>query len=398
MVKPSSTEQVPPLIVHVINRLAIGGLENGLVNLINHMPRSHYRHAILCLRDFTDFRKRLRADVPVFCIRKRDGQDFHAHLRVWRLLRALRPSIIHTRNLPTMEYVLPAVFAGVPIRIHGEHGRDVHDDCGRDWRYQIFRRFLSQWIQQFTTVSQDIAGWLSETVRISSSKVTQIYNGVDSVRFSPRSGVRPTVGPLDFSAPGNFLVGTVGRMQTVKDQVTLVQAFLNLRERLPLDSGRARLILIGDGPLRAVARALVVKAGIMKSVWMPGERDDIPEIMRAMDLFVLPSQAEGISNTLLEAMASGLPVLATRVGGNEELVAEGITGMLVSPSDPWAMAESIAAYLEDESLVRRHGKAGRTRVEETFSLDAMVRGYMSLYDRTIHAHSMRKALPLNVEN
>lgn len=398
MVKAKFTEEAPPLIVHVINRLAIGGLENGLVNLINYMPCSHYRHAILCLRDFTDFRKRLGADVPVFCIHKRDGQDFHAHLRVWRVLRALRPSIIHTRNLPTMEYALSAVFAGVPIRIHGEHGRDVHDDCGRDWKYQIFRRVLSQWIQQFTTVSQDIAGWLSETVRIPSSKVTQIYNGVDSVRFSPRSGVRPTVGPPDFSAPGNFLIGTVGRMQTVKDQVTLVHAFLNLRKRWPLDSARARLILIGDGPLRAVARSLVEKAGIMNLVWMPGERDDIPEIMRAMDLFVLPSQAEGISNTLLEAMASGLPVLATRVGGNEELVDQGITGILVPPSDPLAMAESIGVYLGNESLARRHGKAGRTRVEQTFSLDAMVRGYMGVYDKAIQSQSRKKIFAPNVEN
>jgi len=131
---------------------------------------------------------------------------------------------------------------------------------------------------------------------------------------------------------------------------------------------------------------------------MPGERDDIPEIMRALDLFVLPSQAEGISNTLLEAMASGLPVLATRVGGNAELVVEGTTGLLVPHSNPQAMAELIAVYLADAPLARRHGKAGRARVEQRFSLHTMVSGYMAVYDAAVHAYSMRKKKGSGLEN
>jgi glycosyltransferase involved in cell wall biosynthesis len=147
--------------------------------------------------------------------------------------------------------------------------------------------------------------------------------------------------------------------------------------------------MIGDGPLRRESQKLLSEAGVADLAWLPGERADIPELLRAIDLFVLPSIAEGISNTILEAMVSGLPVVATYVGGNSELVVEGETGMLVPSSDPVAMAEAIQSYLKDPEKLARHGQTGRKRAVEHFSIEKMVEGYLSLYDEVLSARRRR---------
>ncbi len=371
----------PPLVLHLIYRLAMGGLENGLVNVINHMPVDRYRHAIVCLTDFTDFRDRItRADVEVIAIYKKDGLNWSSYLRIWEVIKRLKPTILHTRNLPTMEYAIAATFAGVPFRVHGEHGRDVHDQYGASRKFQIFRKFMALWIHHFITVSGDLAQWLQQSIGIKSRWISQIYNGVDVERFCPATESQREILPREFASSEQFIIGTVGRMQTVKDQTTLVRAFVQLRKVFPDVASCVRLVLVGDGPLRLEIQKVIQDEGLSPYVWLSGERDDIPDLMRAFDLFVLPSQAEGISNTILEAMASGLPIVATDVGGNSELVKQGDTGVLVPPKDPLAMARAIAMYATDADLLRQHGKAGRGLAESRFSLQAMVDQYLSVYD------------------
>src|SRR4051812_31449817 len=155
-------------------------------------------------------------------------------------------------------------------------------------------------------------------------------------------------------------------MHEVKDQLTLVRAFLHVLSTVPQARAWLRLVIIGDGPLREEARQLLHTAGAESLAWLPGERQDSPDIIRALDVFVLPSLREGLSNTLLEAMASGLPVVATRVGGNPELVEEGSTGQLVPPADPAAMAAALGVYIRDRALAVHHGWAGRQRVQNHF--------------------------------
>jgi sugar transferase (PEP-CTERM/EpsH1 system associated) len=376
---------IPPLVVHIIHRLSTGGLENGLVNLINHMPTDRYRHAIICLTEATDFRERLRRpDVPVMALHKRPGQDVGVHARLWRLLRRLRPAIVHTRNLATLECLIPTALARVPGRIHGEHGRDIYDLDGSRLKYNILRKSLRPLVGRYIAVSQDLARWLIHTVRADARRVSQIYNGVDVQRFQPRLGPRPAVGPSGFASSEAFVVGTVGRMEAVKDQLTLVRAFLHLLATEPGMHQRLRLVIIGDGALRHEAQCLIREAHAEPLAWLPGERADIPGIMQALDLFVLPSRAEGISNTILEAMASGLPVVATRVGGNPELVVEGDTGMLVPPESPLALASAIRTYLLDASQAIRHGEAARKRAEADFSIPGMVESYLTVYDAVLN--------------
>ncbi len=374
----------PPLVAHIIYRLAIGGLENGLVNLINHMPTERYRHGIICLTDCTEFRDRIQqAEVSVIALNKIDGQDLGMHARLWKVLRSLGPDIVHTRNLPVLEYLVPAALAGIPGRIHGEHGRDMYDLDGTKVKYNLLRKAVKPFVNRFIAVSANLAEWLVETVGVHPERVVQIYNGVDIQRFRPCIGPRPSIASEDSASQGTLTLGTVGRLEKVKDQLTLVKAFLHLLDTEPGARERLRLVIVGDGSLREEAQKLLQTANAESLAWLPGERNDIPEILRALDLFVLPSLREGISNTILEAMASGLPVVATRVGGNPELVREGETGLLVPAEDPVAMANAIRKYLNHPDLLRTHGQAGRKRVEQHFSMEKMVNGYMEVYDNVL---------------
>lgn len=379
-----------PLIAHVIFRLDVGGLENGLVNLINRIPPQRFRHAIVSLTDHSAFRQRIqRDDVPVFALNKPLGNSPVTQFKLWRLLNRLRPDIVHTRNLAALEGTLPAALAGVPVRIHGEHGRDVDDLDGTNTRRQIVRRLFKPFVHRYIAVSRDLASYLQQKVGVPPARIAQIYNGVDAERFHPAGERREDVPCAGFAGPENFVIGTVVRMQDVKDPVNLARAFVRLLQMAPDGARRMRLVMVGDGPLREQVRLLLAGAGVEHCAWLPGERNDVARIMRSFDLFVLPSLAEGISNTILEAMASGLPVLATDVGGNPELIEPGVTGTLVPRDDAESMARAMHAYAESAELCRRHGSEARRTVERRFGMEAMVNAYMAVYDQLLAGRARR---------
>ena len=380
-----------PLVAHVIYRFDVGGLENGLVNLLNRMPAARFRHVIVSLTDHSDFRDRLkRDDVEVFDLHKPPGNSPRTLLALWRLFRRVRPDIVHTRNVAALDATVPAALAGVPVRIHGEHGRDVDDLDGTNTRRQLVRRLYRPFIHQYIAVSRDLAQYLQDKIMVPPSQIAQIMNGVDSSLFRPVGERRDEVPHPGFCGPEHFVIGTVGRMQQVKDQLTLARAFVRLVQIMPGAEQRLRLVMIGEGPLRERVRALLAEAGLEKLAWLPGKRDDVARIMRSFDLFVLPSLAEGISNTILEAMATGLPVLATAVGGNRELVREGETGTLVPRDDPERMASALRAYAVSAELCRRQGREARRAIETDFGMEAMVNGYMKIYDTWLAKSAGRK--------
>ncbi len=380
------TAPQPPLVVHLIYRFRLGGMENGLVNLINHTPPDHCRHAIVCLTESSALENSIRRPgTPVIALGSDRGFTATTYARLVRTLRRLRPAVVHTRNLGCIEGQLCAALAGVAVRIHGEHGRDLLDPDGASRKYNRMRRLLRPLTHRFTAVSRDLAGWLVETIGVKPERVTQIYNGVDAARFHPRGGARRLPGgPAHFQAEDLFLVGTVGRMQGIKNHPLLVRAFLRLLERRPDRRDKLRLVMVGEGPLRAECENLVAAAGAGDLAWFAGERADTPELMRGLDLFVQPSRAEGVSNTILEAMASGLAVVATRVGGNPELVEQDRSGLLVPLSGgEEALAEAIGRYLDQPELSAAHGQAARARVERDFRIEVMTESYLRVYDEEL---------------
>jgi sugar transferase (PEP-CTERM/EpsH1 system associated) len=373
-----------PLVAHVVFRFDTGGLENGLVNLINHMPADRYRHAVIALTQVTDFRERVkRPDVEFIALDKPPGHAVKLYPRLVSLFRRLRPDVVHTRNLAALECALPAWWAGVPVRVHGEHGRDVEDIDGTNRKYQWLRRAYRPWVTHYVALSRDLAGYLGDKVGVPPERVSQVYNGVDTDRFRLADGPPAVPDGCPFDPSRHWLVGTVGRMQTVKDQPMLARAFVRLLAQHPALRERMRLVMVGSGPLLAEVRRIVEQAGLASLCWLPGERADVAEVMRVLSCFALPSQAEGISNTILEAMASGLPVVATDVGGNAELVEAGRTGLVVAPMNDEAMAGAIARLALDPAAAAAMGRAGRVRAVGQFSLQAMVARYQGIYDQQL---------------
>lgn len=371
------------LIAHVVHHFRVGGMENGMVNLINHMPKDRFKHVIICLDDYTDFSKRIqRDDVQFYALSKPAGRDISWYFRLWRLLRKLKPDVVHTRNLSALEAQFVAAAARVRARVHGEHGRDMFDLHGKNRKYNLLRKLVRPLVGHYIAVSQDLEQWLIHTVGARPQRVSQIYNGVDSTQYFPRVETR-TIGPNGFAAESAFVIGSVGRMAEVKDFPNLVRAFIRLLEIEPTARQRARLVIIGDGVSRATCLALLKAAKAEHLAWLPGERSDVSELMQNMDLFVLPSLGEGISNTILEAMSCGLPVIATDVGGNPELVQNEITGTLVPVSDPEFLAQTLLKYFINNDLLEDHAANSRNRIVSQFSMSAMVQSYLNVYEKVL---------------
>jgi sugar transferase (PEP-CTERM/EpsH1 system associated) len=300
--------------------------------------------------------------------------------RMARLFRALQPRIVHSRNWTCIDAIIGARVAGVRTVIHGEHGRDATDADGRNPVRRRVRRALALLVTEFTAVSRDLARWLVEDVGVPARKVRHIPNGVDAECFAPRQAdaARQVLGV----PPGAAVIGTVGRLDPVKDHVGLIRAFA-----AAVTGRNAVLLIVGEGPCRGRIEDTVRELGVDDRVRVLGERDDVPAVLNALDLFVLASLGEGMSNAVLEAMATGLPILATRVGGNSELVVDDVTGILVPRGSHEALVEAMRRYLDHPELMRAHGRAGRVRVEAEFTLATTCGAYREMYHRHLFAAS-----------
>lgn len=374
-----------PLIAHIIYALSTGGLENGLVNIINRSPPGRYRHVIICLTIADEFAQRITAEgVEVIELHKREGHDLQCYWRLHQLLRKLSPDIIHSRNMAALETQLCGLGLGGVKRVHGEHGREVNDLDGSNWKYLSFRKFMRLFIHRYIAVSKDLENWLISTVGVRKDRVRQIYNGVDNNHFAPETVKPLALLPTRWRDLGGILViGTVGRLTPVKDQQLLLRAVAHLRNSHPDLGGKLRLLIVGDGPLRPLLTQMIDQLVLQDVVWLAGDRDDVPGLLHAMDVFVLPSLGEGISNTVLEAMASGLPVIATAVGGNIELVEEGFNGSLVPVGDYQALSNALVSLLQNGENRERQGANARQRVCQHFDWARTVDAYLGVYDELL---------------
>jgi glycosyltransferase involved in cell wall biosynthesis len=224
----------------------------------------------------------------------------------------------------------------------------------------LLRRLHAPLIEHHITVSRDLQHYLTTRAGIKDAHITQIYNGVDTQRFQPDPAKPRAWLPPAFRDAGLTLLGTVGRIQPVKDQATLLEAFAPLLDDL---------------------KALAARLQIDELTCFTGALADVQQALRALDVYVLPSLNEGISNTILEAMACGLPVVATGVGGNLELVDDGVCGRLFTPRDVPALSELLLQYVRDVPLREAHSSAARHIAVERYSLATMVARYTATYDR-----------------
>lgn len=371
----------PVHICHIIYALKTGGLENGLVNLINHLPAEKFQHSIVCLTDFDDFADRIkRDDVEIISLHKNAGQDIGLYLKLYRVIKRMKPDVVHTRNMAAIEMQIPAFFAKVKVRVHGEHGWDISDPQGKNKKYQWIRKVCSVVIHRFVPLSKELEAYLTDVVRVPPQKITRICNGVDSVRFSPNAVMDKM--PFASSVSVNTVViGYVGRMEVIKNPEVLARAFIALNKQLSKD---VFLVMIGGGSQLKTVKSILENEQLLDKCWFPGDCPNVSSLMLGFDVFCLPSKAEGISNTLLEAMASGLPVVATKVGGNADIALDGETATLIESGHVDELVEALATYVNDAGLRKQHGKAGRQRIEKSLSLKQMVSNYEAMYLKEIN--------------
>lgn len=356
----------------MLHSFGTGGLEKGIATLVrNSFPE--FEHVIVCMSTSGESERLLPPNTRIIELHKPAGNSLPFLLKLTLTLKALQPDIVHTRNWGGMDGIVAARLTGCRTIIHGEHGWEMPDPQGQNPRRVLVRRILSLCVREYTCVSKQIKTWLEETVRIE-KPITQIYNGVDTELYSPNSPNEDICKELSIPSDA-FVIGWVGRLDPIKDHPTLFRAFELVRQK----ALNTLLLIIGDGPDRSQ-----LQKEAPEGVSFLGNRPDVPELLRMFDVFVLPSKNEGISNTILEAMATAIPVVATKVGGNPELVEDAFTGVLVKAGDFESMASALLNYYENPALRARHGKAGRARVMKHFSITQMVQSYESVYRRVAY--------------
>jgi len=353
-------------VLHIVLGLQVGGLEKFVLDLLDKYPPD-IKPIIICLEGKGELGHQYD-HLEILELQKVPGISLKVIRQLVSLIKLHKIDIVHTHNpAPHFYGAMAGLLTGRPV-IHTKHGRNYPTELKKVWLNKI-SSFLTN---KIVAVSQNAADVCLEVEKIPSVKVTVILNGVDTNLFCA-SG--------DNNRKNQEVVhmGIVARLSAEKDHQTLLAA-CKILTKMTTDFC---LEIIGDGPLRSALEASVKDLNLEKYVSFSGMRHDVAMLLRNLDVFVLSSTTEGISLTLLEAMATELPVVATNVGGNPEVVIDGETGFIVPPQNPVEMANKLFQLIDDENLRRQMGKKGRLRVVENFSITETARQYEELYSSVL---------------
>jgi sugar transferase (PEP-CTERM/EpsH1 system associated) len=362
-------------ITHFVENLNRGGLERVVLDLIRAQHADGHDCQVICLFERGALADELAdIDVPVHACGKKSGIDLAAVARARTLLRCNRPAVLHTHNVVSHYHAVLAAL-GLPIArvVNTRHGMGALRPGGRrDRLYRYSMRFT----HVVVTVCEAAKDDLIASGIVPAGKIVSVPNGIDVDGFRPATAATRQRLAVELGFPADTrLIGSVGRLNWAKDQATLIRMFGKVVARVP----RAALVLVGDGALSGELVALAEAEGIDDRVRFLGDRDDIPALLQGFTLFTSSSITEGYSIAMMEACAAALPVIATRVGGNAEIVREGINGRLVEAGDADALADTVAMLLDDESRAQAMGRAGREWVVQHGSLRAMAARYAQVY-------------------
>ncbi len=363
-------------VLHVVPGLLPAGMELTMSRVVSGLAVLGMKHSVVCLKGHPLIRDRFPAGVQIYCMHSRPN-ELALPWRLSRLIRRVRPSVIHARNWgawPDVAVARLTIWPPVPL-IFSFHGFARPDRI--PLRRRCAFRALSRMTSRLFTVSEGTRQMLVNEFGWPRGRVGVIPNGVDTMRFRPSDPPR--------GGPEPLRIGTVGSLTPVKNQALLVRACAALSA-----SGVAwRLHLAGDGPEHARLRNLAERLGAADRVLFEGQIDDIPRFLQSLDVFVLPSSSEAHPNALLEAMACGLPCIATDVGGVSEILGSGAFGRVVRPHDLDALRHALKDLAGSVELRRRLGNAARQSVCRHYGLERMLQAYAVLYHRTSHGRPMR---------
>lgn len=375
-------------IVHVVENLDRGGLERTVVDLIASQRDAGHECRVICLFKLGLLARELLASgVRVDACGKRPGLDLRALRRARALIRQSPDAVIHTHNAMAHYYaVLASLGLPVKCRINTRHGMGGRTRSGRqEWLYRQSLRGTDYAVAVCEAARQRFAADGMRPRRA----LLSVPNGIRLERFRPADDVARQSLVAELGLPtGSRIIGTVGRLQPVKDHALLLRAFAKVRVQVP----EAALVIVGDGPLRAALEAQAEQAGLSDAVRFMGDRHDVPRLLTGMEVFALTSTSEGYSVALLEACASSLPIVATDVGGNREIVRHGINGRLVPSGHTAAIATALIALLRGGEQAAAMGRAGYAWAQAEASFRTMAERYHGLYDVSSDLSSAAMAL------
>jgi len=375
-------------IVHVVENLDRGGLERTVVDLIASQRDAGHECRVICLFKLGLLARELLASgVRVDACGKHPGLDLRALRRARALIRQSPDAVIHTHNAMAHYYaVLASLGLPVKCRINTRHGMGGRTRSGRqEWLYRQSLRGTDYAVAVCEAARQRFAADGMRPRRA----LLSVPNGIRLERFRPADDVARQSLVAELGLPtGSRIIGTVGRLQPVKDHALLLRAFAKVRVQVP----EAALVIVGDGPLRAALEAQAEQAGLSDAVRFMGDRHDVPRLLTGMEVFALTSTSEGYSVALLEACASSLPIVATDVGGNREIVRHGINGRLVPSGDTAAIATALIALLRGGEQAAAMGRAGYAWAQAEASFRTMAERYHGLYDVSSDLSSAAMAL------
>jgi len=363
-------------ILHLNNTSSIGGAEQVILDLAAFTDPGKFRSYVTVLREgelVSEMRKR---DIRFLWLKESTQvYDYKFLKNITQLVKESRIDLIHSHTWGTDFYgYWASKILGVPM-LATVHNR--YYIFGK-WTRRLSYKVLISHVQKIVAVSKDIQNLLKEDLKLLPQKIKLIYNGIDTSKFEKKFDQEKLRKELNLLKE-DLILGNVGNLREVKDHHTLILSFSKVSPFFP----QAKLLIIGEGELKSNLLKLRAELGLENKVSLLGHRDDIPSLLNLMDVFILSSRLEGCSISILEAMASGKPVIATRVGGNPELVLEGKTGFLVPSAEPEKLAETIIQLLKDEKLRKKMGEEGRKRVMEKFSKESMVKNYEELYSQIL---------------
>jgi len=360
-------------VTHVVLSLDVGGLERVVLALVRQGLLVGQEVSAVCLARPGILAKQVESlGVRVTCLDKPDGLQLRMVKPLCEAFRDLRTDIVHTHQIGALFYSGPAARRmGLPI-VHTEHGKNFTSRRKR-WVGWLAGR----WTRRFFCVSQDIADDVRSFGIVAGHKVRVVPNGIDPRTVTEPAQQGSTVRQSLGIPPGAPVIGTVGRLDEVKRQDVLLHAFARVRRRF----SQARLLLVGDGPLREPLQSLAAALGLGDSAHFTGYQARPGTFLQAMDVFALTSRSEGMPLSILEAWATGLPVVASDVGGLPELVQNGSTGLLCPCGDVGATAAALEALLAAPSLRQQLGEAGREVLTRRYTVQTMARVYEEEYLR-----------------
>jgi glycosyltransferase involved in cell wall biosynthesis len=361
-------------IVHVVENLDRGGLERCVIDLALAQREAGHACKVACLFQRGALSDELeRNGIQVVACGKRSGVDIRALTRLRAILRASPGAVVHTHNAVAHYH---GVLSGYGLRLrgilntrHGMGGRDGSERTERRYRWAMPRTDYAVAVCEAARARFAIDGVRPRRALLS------IPNGIHCDKFHEASDSARTALLHELDLPADSrIIGSVGRLAPVKDQAVLVRALPLLRRKLP-----AVLVVVGDGPLHGQLAQLAIDQGVADSVRFLGDRGDVARLLAGFDVFALSSTSEGYSIALLEAAAAGLPIVATDVGGNREIVSDGATGRLVRPESHEAMADALQEVLLDRTCSSEMGRRGRQWARTEASVHTMAHRYLELY-------------------